>query len=278
MLKSDINHSNTFVRNLAILWLYGGVTKPWYNVLSAELYVSFSKNSYTSLIFRLPLIFLQVIDPAAVHQTHMRLSGVCERVARTRDASQEFKSHICCMWPVAICGMATERRDRACEDEIQTHWAAWECSSIIVSLDLLRVQRLRATGPTEMVQPGESDSHHCLMPLFPTWWCCQAQACQKNYISLLHRGTAPNSLMNICSDSSHVFAESLTQWKTSRKPGWGQEPGISLPCGGWNTRGREDMMKKEEEREGWIAPLCTRVDTQSQSSRHLLSTQTDPFW
>lgn len=78
---------------------------------------------------------------------------VClECVSCTSDASQEFKSHICCVWPAAICRTATERHDRACGDRIQTHWEAWECSSIIISLDLQRVQRLKATGPTEMVQ------------------------------------------------------------------------------------------------------------------------------
>lgn len=120
---------------------------------------------------------------------HTRVCLEC--VSCTSDASQEFKSHICCVWPAAICRTATERHDRACGDRIQTHWEAWECSSIIISLDLQRVQRLKATGPTEMVQPDESVSHDCMIFLFPTWWCCHAQAWQKNSISLLHRGTAP---------------------------------------------------------------------------------------
>lgn len=102
------------------------------------------------LIFRLPLLLLQVIDPVAVHQTHMSMFWECGTYQGHRPRIHTAKSHICLMWPVAICRMATERRDRACGGKIQTHWETWDCSSTIISLDLLRVQRLKATGPAEM--------------------------------------------------------------------------------------------------------------------------------
>lgn len=75
----------------------------------------------------------------------------------------------------------------------------------MVSLALLRLERLEANRPD-----GDGPASVEATPIAAGYLAFQHGGAvtvrhgRKNYISLLHGGTAPYGLMSICSDSSHI--------------------------------------------------------------------------